>query len=70
MKTHFPYKKQITEKELTEKIRLGEMFGVADVEIEVPHHLKLKFSQFPPIFESCEVGRSDISEFMESFASE
>ena len=46
------------------------MFGVADVVIEVPDHLETKFSQFPPIFKNCEVGRNDIGEFMKSFASE
>ena len=69
LKTHFLSKKPITVNELIEKIRLGEMFAVADVEIEVSDHLKLKFSQFPPIFKNCEDGRDDIGEFMKSFAS-
>ena len=48
-------RKVITSGELLGLVRKGEFFGVVEVDIEVPAHLLEKFSEFAPLFVTCEI---------------
>ena len=60
----------MTQEEIVAFIRSGDLFGVVEVDIHVPDHLKPYFSEFCPIFKNVEVGREDIGDLMKEFAKE
>ena len=70
MKNTYPYQKPISENKSNEDIKSGLKFGVLDCSIEVPEHLREKFSEFPPIFKHCDVSLEDIGPHMKDFAHE
>ena len=41
--------------DLLRLVRMGEFLGVVEVDIEVPSHLTEKFSEFAPLFVTCEI---------------
>ena len=68
MKTTYPYWRPISANKLIEDIRSGWKFGVVDCSIEVPEHLREKFSEFPPHFKNCGVGLQDSGPHMKDYA--
>ena len=58
---------RMTEKQLIDHIRKGEIFGAAEIDIKVPDHLKSFFADFPPIFKNTLVTEADIGEHMTEF---
>ena len=68
MKTTYPYQIPISEHKLIANKRCGLMFGVDDWSIEVPEHLRGKFSEVLPTFKNCEGGLLDCGPQMKAFA--
>ena len=64
----FPYKRPLTEDKLLEQIGSGKLFGDMQCGVEMPGELKKIFANFPPIFESTNVGRHDIGLLMKDYA--
>jgi len=50
-------------------IKNEEYFGLVECTVRVPDHLKHKFSEMCPIFKNIPVSRKDLSDHMQSFAS-
>ena len=46
------------------------MFGVLEIDLEVPDHLKGKFAEMPPVFKNIDVSRDDIGDHMKAYAEE
>jgi len=55
---------RLTHEQILTLVLSGELFGFLEVDIEVPPHLRDKFSEFPPIFKNCMVGIDDIGPHM------
>ena len=70
MSENFPYVTSMREDQLVNKILREHFFGVVDCEVQVPDHLKEKFSKFPPIFKNCNVFLDDVGDHMLNFAME
>ena len=68
-KYHYPgeEKYRLTENEILEMVKDGTMFGALEVDIEVPDHLKDKFSEMTPIFKNVDVTQDDIGEYMRNY---
>jgi hypothetical protein len=58
----------MTEEEILHLVISGELFGIVEVDIHVPDHLREKFEEFCPIFKNTEVGLEDIGPHMRQFA--
>ena len=58
---------RMNEKALLEVIEDGRMFGLAEVDIYVPEHLKPYFEDMSPIFKNIEVALKDIGPTMQEF---
>ena len=56
------------EETLLEQRRSGKLLGFVQCDIEVPEDLRKKFANFPPIFETTNVGRHDIGLLMKDYA--
>ena len=71
-KYHYPGedKYRLCEAEIMTMIKDGSLFGAVEVDIEVPDHLKDKFSEMTPIFKNVEVTDCDIGDFMTSYLTE
>ena len=54
--------KNLSHDSLLKKIKDAFVYGYVQYELVVPDELKVKFSNFPPIFNKTEVGRNDIEE--------
>ncbi|XP_078487846.1 uncharacterized protein LOC113475635 isoform X1 [Ciona intestinalis] len=80
-KKSFPNKEAIIEGIVSgNKYRLGakrkvntrfivdELYGLAEVDINVPQELKKRFAHYPPIFKNHMVSRDDIGQHMKEFA--
>lgn len=54
--------------DILDGIKSGSFFGLVEVDIETPDHLKCYFAELPPIFKNTLVSRSDIGSFMRNYA--
>ena len=61
-------KRKLSSSQILRGIRLGEIFGIVEVDIEVPEDLREKFAEFPPIFKNVEICKDDIGDHMREFA--
>lgn len=67
----YTYKSQkLTQEELTQAIKDGSMFGMAEVDVEVPIELQKKFSDLPPIFKNTNISWDDIGDHMQQYLTE
>ncbi|KXJ16371.1 hypothetical protein AC249_AIPGENE6507 [Exaiptasia diaphana] len=64
------HRRTLTTNEIVNAVKDGSLFGVVEVDIEVPDDLKPNFSEMCPIFKNTEISREDIGEFMKEFAEE
>ena len=48
---NFPCRRSLTEEQLLEGIKKGNLFGYVQCDIEVPKNLRENFANFPPVFE-------------------
>jgi len=61
-------KSTMSEAEILAAVTSGELFGMVEVDIEVPPELKDHFAEMPPIFKNVDIRREDIGEHMREFA--
>ena len=61
---------KMNREEILKAIRQQWIFGVAEVDIRVPDHLKEKFAEMPPVFKNVEISRDDIGDHMREYAEE
>ena len=61
---------KLSEQQIINEIRAGAIFGMAEVDIHCPDHLKESFSEFQPITKKAMLSRQDIGPMMKSFAEE
>ena len=66
----FAYRLSLTEHQLLEGIKKGNLFGYVQCDIEVPETLRANFSNFPPIVKNSLVSKNDISDLMKPYAEE
>ena len=57
-------KKNMSENEIIEGIKNGEIFGMAQVDIHTPENLKEHFSEMTPVFKNTRVKREDVGDHM------
>ena len=57
----------MNEADIVKGVTAGTLFGLVQVDIETPEHLKEKFSEMTPIFKNSLVGRSDVGEHMRRY---
>ena len=62
--------KHLSQDQILQAVKCGQLFGVVECDIEVPEHLKPKFSEMTPIFKNVEISRDDIGEYMKAFGEE
>ena len=62
--------KTLNENQIIEAVKDGSLFGCVECDIQVPEHLKPKFSEMCPIFKNMEISREDIGEYMKNFGEE
>jgi hypothetical protein len=58
----------MTEKQIETFVLEDKLFGVVEVDLEVPQHLREQFSEMPPIFRNAMLSREDIGAYMKEFA--
>ena len=58
---------RMSQQQLLDHIRRGEIFGAAEIDIKVPDYLKSFFADFPPIFKNTIVTEADIGKHMTAF---
>lgn len=58
----------MTEEEVLQVIRTGELFGLVECDIHVPAELESHFAEMQPIFKNINISRDDIGETMQAFA--
>ena len=63
-------KKSMSEQDILNMVRTGELFGLVKVDIYTPDHLKDRLDEFPAIFKNCDVGIDDISPLMRRYCQE
>ena len=63
-------KKTMTQAEVLEAIKTGQLFGLVQCDLHVPPALEPHFQEMPPIFKNVEVGREDIGDYMRQYAEE
>ena len=61
-------KKSLTEDQLLDGVRSGELFGALEVDIEVPENLKEQFSEMCPLFCTTDIPFNSIGQHMQDFA--
>ena len=60
----------MSEQEILVNIKNELIFGVAEVDIRVPDHLKEYFQEMPPVFKNTTVNYADIGEYMKEYLEE
>ena len=66
----FPYRRSLTEQQLLEGIKKGNLFGYVKCDIEVPEVLRVSFANFPPMFKITFVSKKDIGDLMKTYVEE
>ena len=59
---------KLTEKQIIDEVKSGQLFGMVECDINTPDHLKTIFSEYQPITKHSQVSREDLSEHMKKFA--
>ena len=70
IREHFPYRRSLAAEQLLEERKRGTFFGYVQCDIEVPENLIANFANFPPLFKSTLVSKSDIGDLMKNYAEE
>lgn len=58
----------MSEESILQAVLDEKLFGVLEVDMEVPDVLKSKFAEMPPIFKNIDVSRDDIGDHMKAYA--
>lgn len=69
-RNHFqlPNHYAMTQEKLLGKIRQEKFFGIVELDIETPDHLKEKFAEYQPIFKNINISREDLKGHMHEYA--
>ena len=70
IRENFPYRRSLTEHQLLEGMKKGNLFGYVQCDIEVPKKLRTEFDKFPPTFKNTLVSKSDIGDLMKNYDEE
>ena len=62
--------KIVSAERILSEMRHERLFGCMEVDIRVPDHLKERFIEMCPIFKNTEISRTDIGDFMQTYAEE
>ena len=68
IRENFPYRRSLTEHQLLEGIKKGNLFGYVQCDIEVTGNLRLNFVNFPPIFKKTLDSKNDFGDLMKSYS--
>ena len=68
LRQHFPFQRALTEQQLLEQIKSGNLFGYVQCDMMVPEEMRDFFANFPPIFKNTLVSRDDIGPLMKDYA--
>ena len=66
----FFYRRSLTEHQLLEGIKKGNIFGYVQCDIEVPGKMRSNFASFPPIFKKTLVSKNNFGDSMKTCAEE
>ena len=66
----FLYRRSLTEQQLLEGIRKGNLFGYVQCDIEVPEKLRANLARFPPVFKNILVSKNYIGDLIKTYAEE
>ena len=66
----FLYRRSLTEHQLLERIKKGNLFGYVQCDIEVHKNLRANFANFPPTFKNTIVSKIDNGDLMVTYAEE
>ena len=70
IRENFAYRRSLTEHQLLEGIKKGNLFGYVQCDIEVPENLRANFANFSPLFKNTLVGKIDIGDLIKPYAEE
>ena len=70
IRENFPYKRLLSDQQLLEGIKKGNIFGYVQCDIEVPEKLRENFANFPPVFNNILVSKKDIGDLLKTYAEE
>ena len=70
IRENFPYGRSLTEHQLLEGIKEGNLFGYVQCDIEVRKHFRANFANFPPFFENTLVSKNVNGDLMKAFGEE
>ena len=70
IRANFSYRRSLTEQQLLEGIKKGNLFGYVQCDIEVTENLKEIYSNFAPVFNDTLVSKNDIGDLMKTYAEE
>ena len=66
----FPHRRSLADEQLLQEMKEGKLSGYLQCEFEYPKNLRLKFVNFPPLFQNTLVSKSDIRNLMKNSAEE
>ena len=70
IREHFLFRRSLPAEQLLEEIKKRKLIGYVQSDIEVPENLRTNMANFPPIFKSTLVSRSDVGDLMKNCAEE
>ena len=70
IRENFPYRRSLTEHQLLEGIKKGNLFGYVQCDVEVPKNMRGNFVKFSPISKNTLVSKNDIGDLMKTYAEE
>ena len=68
IRENFPYRWSLTEHQLLQKMKKGNLLRYVQCDIEVPEKLRANFANFPPITKNTLVSMNDIGDLMKTYA--
>ena len=70
IRKNFSYRRSLTEHQLLEAQKKGNLFGYVQCSIEVTENLRANFANFPPIFKNKLISKKDFGDLMKNYAEE
>ena len=70
IREHFPYERSLAAEQFSQEIKEGKLFGYVQYDIEIPENLRANIANFPPIFKTTLVSKSDIGDLVTNYAEE
>ena len=68
LKIKFPFRKPLSEQQVLQKIDNDSLFGYVQCDLSVTKHLRSYFQHFSPILKNCFANKTNVGEYMESYA--